>query len=139
MNKIKFQLWSKSSGKMITWETIKHLAFQENGDMASLINWLEGDDYIPLLFTGLIDREDQEVYDGDIVGCWPPSIPIVVEYSERSAKFFGKRLDKENSWVPLIPTFQGQGSGHLGGEVLGNKYEHKDMLDQIKEDFKNEG
>lgn len=72
---------------------------------------------IPLQFTGLLDKNGKEIYEGDIVGWFRPDDGCLVEY--RSGCF---GIDYYGDWQPLGPTTE-----HFA-EVLGNKYEHPELL-----------
>lgn len=79
-----------------------------------------GDDKCVLMqFTGLNDKNDQKIYEGDILKCLsnPGLIRGIVVYENGS---FGIR-DNENQW-------QGMLANKNPCEVIGNIYENIDLL-----------
>lgn len=71
MNKLKFRLWDI---KVKTWLPI-NVGFGIQGVGGGIIdlNKIFGNDYIVQQFTGLLDINDKEIYDGDIIE-WEESI-----------------------------------------------------------------
>jgi hypothetical protein len=120
---IKFRAWDKSCNKMRGENGIKDcFSLRSDG--------VYNDDYILMQFTGLIDKNGKEVYEGDIV--IHDSEKIVVSYGIQSVDAFeGAGF---NLW-----SFYGQ---KLGGfrlqseiEIIGNVFENPELLKTNKDEI----
>jgi hypothetical protein len=120
---IKFRAWDKSCNKMRGENGIKDcFSLRSDG--------VYNDDYILMQFTGLIDKNGKEVYEGDIV--IHDSEKIVVSYGIQSVDAFeGAGF---NLW-----SFYGE---KLGGfrlqseiEIIGNVFENPELLKTNKDEI----
>lgn len=130
MREIKFRAWSKISCEMFT-VVMLAFPFGENRVIVSGRGGstdTENDDCILMQFTGCHDRNGQEIWEGDIVkyfintGFWtgrddPPDIDEMTEYIE--AVYW---MDELTGFNPLC------GTPYEDIEVIGNIYEHPEML-----------
>ena len=118
---IKFRAWDKKTEKMRGWEDISR-------------NWamfiLEGDDNTEIMqFTGLLDKNGKEIYEGDIIKTKDnfneENIKEVV-YDQDAFCITGVGR-KDGGCPPDAEWFQ-RLSGLREIEVIGNIYESKHLL-----------
>ena len=117
MREIKFRAWNKNTKQMIDLKAITPLALDIS---ANGIFLPFRDDLILMQYTGLKDKNGQEIYEGDIVKHLTYGGNYPVTYS------------CENTGYGLKTR---RGSMHLCSdccpnlEVIGNIYENKELLD----------
>lgn len=113
MREIKFRAWDKEKAKMI-----KDFRFDEFNDVN---DYFADNDFIFMQFTGLKDKNNKEIYEGDIVHFKTlrskEYIGEVKSY-EDAASFFV--VAKEHYMECLDDVYD--------LEVLGNIYENKELL-----------
>jgi uncharacterized phage protein (TIGR01671 family) len=122
MREIKFRAWARRENKMIGWEdTVKFWA-----DLGmDLSDFTQSDDFpfVYMQFTGLLDKNGKEIYEGDIVTASvyvdESEGPYEVEWLEGMFKIDYR--DAEADYYP-IGTFPGT------IEVIGNIYESPELL-----------
>jgi len=118
MREIKFRAWIKSVKAMSDWNTIL-----KECDRFSLLN---DPNFQLMQFTGLLDKEGKEIYEGDILapmandftpkymGNWV----VVYDGGTFAAEGNSERI---STWIPYwIPEMQ--------VEVIGNIYENAELL-----------
>lgn len=121
---IKYRVWDKRDKRMYDWEKIKDLfSFDE----------MEHDDLVWQQYTGLNDRNDREIYGGDIVRVNHDDGYETIGQVEwgLSSKWFGTypafaiaELESEiNSFAEIFDT------GQYTIEVIGNIYENPELLE----------
>ena len=131
MRKIKFRAWEEQKNRMLTTDNTNI-----NGEMKSWNYWgdcifddLYTDQFVIMQWTGLIDDNGKEIYDGDIVNyhnCHDvdeegESINYygIIEYNEHEAGYFircnslGKPINECGSF-----------------EVVGNIYENPELINK---------
>lgn len=108
MRQIKFRAWDKEQKRMVfDFETIPYFA-------SRVITKYSIDDCMQ--FTGLIDKNGKEIYEGDIINGWR----VVIEPHSTGLR------DSDNKW-------QGQIAHRSTGlEVIGNIYENTELLNARK-------
>lgn len=103
MREIKFRFWKNE--EMTHWEELAYL---------DICDWLNQENIIAMQFTGLLDKNGKEVYEGDILQIdWLSPAVVVVKW-------------KAQGWSPFIK------QGNTDWEVIGNIYENPELL-QLKE------
>lgn len=132
MRTIKFRHWDKN---------IKRMDYSDN----EFVLVKETDDFIPMQFTGLFDKNGKEIYEGDIVltqecSDRPYSSKAktkrhsgVVEYFVDKGTFAdGVKKYKEAGWRVNVKDFGKYGcwnwSLFFNCEVIGNIYENPELI-----------
>jgi len=118
MRTIKFRVWDKDK-----LEIIEPICFLQKGIAIALDGepiWdetLVGDRLIPLQWTGLLDKNSKEIYEGDII------------------KFkLSSTLTREIKWIGSGFWVEIEGTLHLPNkmEVIGNRYENPELCSTKK-------
>jgi hypothetical protein len=68
-NRFKFRVWDKLENRMIYPHNNnqQHFIIDLNGQFHNLQNGSGGDDYVVQLYIGIIDKNKNEVCDGDVI------------------------------------------------------------------------
>lgn len=132
MREIKFRVWNTETNKMII--KVKEMGVFALKSIYSIDEFLvvPTDEKYPLMqYTGLKDKNDVEIYEGDILK-YPyvrsSSVNYTIEIGviEWSDEYCGFIIDE----VQNIGGFCGIESKHMNElEVIGNIYEHSNLLD----------
>ena len=123
MREIKFRAWDKIHKKI---RVVKAIEFGvgvslENDDMGDI------DGYVIMQYTGLLDKNSKEVFEGDLLGgTWGDGY---IGYCDKckSFEYFGTvfgcmACEGDVTWRELV-----ENDGKL--EVIGNIYESSNLLD----------
>ena len=114
MREIKFRAWDKIADNWVQGES---LTISTTGRLLNI------PDNIDLMqYTGLKDRAEVEIYEGDIIRSYYQK--GVVEYSLGT---FGVQVTRDN-FLSLLDIWD-RGDGHKV-EVLGNIYQNPELLEQ---------
>lgn len=117
MRKIKFRAWEKNLKEMIP---VEDISFERTGMINTNSAWRFFDEIELMQFTGLVDKNGMEIYEGDILLIDDETTLVTFDdgcfcalgylgdgrtYPIRSSMFTGKKL-----------------------EVIGNEYEHSELM-----------
>ena len=122
---IKFRWFHKKSGRMTDWETVL-----KECDRLSFL--FPSDDWVIMQFTGLKDKNDKEIYEGDILS--PNKREILWKSNSRLSTVFNCA-----GWYTRCHKTDFTISGMLGcftfgitqaevSEVIGNIYSNPELL-----------
>lgn len=121
MREIKFRAWDKRKKKIIDVAKIQFYR-NGNGNLSNCIASIQSleKSYLPadiilLQFTGLLDKNGKEIYEGDII-----------KYTDAEGKIFNKYIVFRNGCFEAD-----SGEWHLKPlekEIIGNVYENKELL-----------
>lgn len=114
---IKFRCWMKEANKMSHWEDL--LAY------CNRLSVLQMSEFIPMQFTGLLDQNGQEIYEGDILGR-ETDRNFVCEVMFSSGAFKGLTHPGKNHYRLLTEMMELERSPYV--EVIGNIYENQGLL-----------
>lgn len=126
----KFRAWDKSNKKMCDVKALSEfnggeVTIKRDGENASYVVPIER--VILMQSTGLKDKNDVEIFNGDVVNFMVPNQMISGTYQIRQAKSGEWRLDNRVQGRPLYIS----GSYHC--EVVGNVWEDGDLLESVEE------
>jgi len=120
MRQIKFRAWDKEENKMFEWDYVK----------LKMEMFLYSGIFIPMQFTGLVDRNGTEIFESDVVEMRFNAVdehPIIergeIKWNEIDAGFcwVSDSDDNEKGWrLQLVD--------EIYRKVIGNIYEHPDLL-----------
>ena len=78
-------------------------------------------------FTGLMDKNGNEIYEGDIIGCHNPRIKHLIFYNEKQGRFMAAlNGDIENDFVGVCGLDDSRWTGSK--KVIGNIYDNPELL-----------
>lgn len=135
MRPIKFRVWDKQEKKMLQWGSgviaINHQLSVETVPSGKL---LKHSDIELMQFTGLLDANDREIYEGDIVlteneqqGAHPCE-----ESYEGVVTYQGDAFHIVQSHDTYTPTLKNITIQHI--EVIGNIYENSNLINEVKQE-----
>ena len=118
MREIKFRAWDKLNKEMFNVESIN---FQERRVYRDVVSYHDFNDIELMQYTGLKDKNEKEIYEGDILSNRNNEKPykVIFENGSYRAEFEG---DFEEYSFDLIDVVA------QGCEVVGNIYENPELL-----------
>lgn len=148
MRQIKFRVWSKIKKQFIqNWwiGEIKNANFNNgligfNTDTFNTEDYIDSEDFhinncVIQQFTGLIDKNNKEIYEGDIVKTDPEHITLKLtsdptEYTAGIVKFIrqGFNIGQKNIGSVEMHEYAACDCCPCGLEIIGNIFENKELL-----------
>lgn len=111
---IKFRIWNRVGDCMHEW---KELVAKNKIHLLSDQQY----SYPVMQFTGLLDVNGKEIYEGDIISIWGTTLKVYWEDSD--ASFMAETLD-DNAMCESGQEWSGR------CEVIGNIYENPELLEE---------
>lgn len=126
MREIKFRAWDREF--MIEWENMKSVSLHELSESIIIDAPGEGDqlDIVAMQYTGLKDKNDKEIYEGDIVEYW---------YSNRNGAWKYRKEVKYIICCYGVTTYNGFtiiSDINRKCKVIGNIHENPELLKEGK-------
>ena len=122
MREIKFRAWHKEEkimGEVLGIDILHKEIFFSNED-ADCYGHTDFKDIELMQYTGLKDKNEKEIYEGDIIICkYGPQIAMEVKWVDEGFRTLGK-YDGDN-YVGFVKN---------NAEVIGNIYENKNLLEE---------
>ncbi len=118
MREIKFRAWfrNKMYYGAVQWHPAENGEWLVPLDGANIVT----KDAILMQYTGILDKNGKEIYEGDIVQCRKPYDKAVITWRNFDACFIGERKGMAEhlhmSWVTK------------NAEIIGNIYENPELL-----------
>ena len=130
MREIKFRAWLKEEKKMVNVETMdftdKSIQYLKKSEIINAyILRRESDDDVELMqYTGLKDKNDKEIYEGDILFFRDENMKYIVVWQD--AAFIIKSIEirkysEKMCWLD---------DTEICYEIVGNIYENKKLLEE---------
>lgn len=132
----KFRAWLKKKKKMVATDDLVNISFEDEEICVQTLYFEEGliserdldyyefDEIELMQSTGLFDKNNKEIFKGDIVDY--KGRKAVVKWHGSYASFIYRFVDelkeRVSEWYPLFLAYY-----HF--EVIGNIYENKELLD----------
>lgn len=122
MREIKFRVWDKKENKIIDWWTILN-HYNLNEFLDSVSRYFNR--YIIMQYTGLKDKCDTEVCEGDIVRYDHAIHPLrLITFDDGGFNYKIPECDTPHCFRRLA-----SGIARLDMEVIGNVYENPELLE----------
>ena len=129
MREIKFRAWDLTKKKMI--QSLDNMEICDGKIIVGTWNYEETEivnehEAILMQFTGLLDKNGKEIYEGDIVKIGYFS-PIGTVYTEKEVRIeYGETYPFNKFWASggnVVREYRNKNS-----EIIGNIYENKDLI-----------
>jgi hypothetical protein len=120
MREFKFRAWDKQEMRFDVFPTSNHTIGKWLGKNELIFHDLGGDKVELMQYTGLIDKNGREIYEGDIVlNNWGET--EIVSWLKGKTGFYP--FASQKTWSRYF-----RGHVTLDWEILGNIYEHEHLL-----------
>lgn len=122
MREIKFRAWDKINKEMFNVESIN---FQERRVYRDVVSYRDFNDIELIQYTGLKDKNEKEIYEGDILSNGNNEKPykVIFENGSYRAEFEGDFDEYSFDLIDIVAQ---------GCEVVGNIYENPELLKVIE-------
>jgi uncharacterized phage protein (TIGR01671 family) len=126
MREIKFRAWDKAKKEFVPEHWFLSLwndgsgCFRNSHNVDSRIDL---DDLILMQFTGLIDKNGKEIFEGDIISGGGKEPDYIVEFSDGC--FRGNEI---NGWDVMVNHFPLSQSVTISEPIIGNVYENPELV-----------
>lgn len=119
MREIKFRAWDKINKDMFNVESIN---FQERRVYKDVVSYRNFEDIDLMQYTGLKDKNNKEIYEGDILsdGNIKKPYKVVFENGSFKAEFEGDFDEYSFDLIDVVAQ---------GCEVIGNIYENLELME----------
>jgi uncharacterized phage protein (TIGR01671 family) len=127
MREFKFRAWDKHVEKMLFWNDLYSYDLHGFFDDPTT-----EDDIIFMQYTGLKDKNDKEIYDGDILKSFAhPDIPLLhkIEWSDKYNGWFAKNVNNKGSDYKTGDVQLFVYAKHNDFGIIGNMYENPGLLE----------
>lgn len=129
MREIKFRAWDKEHKRWTNYSIADDLPRFYDKHTGCWKTDKEGKRFILSQYTGLKDKNNREIYEGDVIKAISFARWIgVVEYSDENSTFIFDDLDKKYRGDSIV--FMSQFD--QGFKILGNIYENPELLDEVR-------
>lgn len=118
MREIKFRAWDKINKEMFNVESIN---FQERRVYRDVVSYRDFNDIELIQYTGLKDKNEKEIYEGDILSNGNNEKPykVIFENGSYRAEFEGDFDEYSFDLIDIVAQ---------GCEVVGNIYENPELM-----------
>ena len=131
MRDIKFRAWDKDRKRWTNYSIAEDLPRFYDKHTGCWKTDKEGKRFVLSQYTGLKDKNNREIYEGDVIKAISFARWIgVVEYSDENQAFIFDDLDKKYRGKSTV--FMNQFDD--GFEILGNIYENPKLLKELTND-----
>lgn len=131
MREIKFKAWDKDRKRWTNYSIAEDLPRFYDKHTGCWKTDKEGKRFVLSQYTGLKDKNNREIYEGDVIKAISFARWIgVVEYSDENQAFIFDDLDKKYRGKSTV--FMNQFDD--GFEILGNIYENPKLLKELTND-----